>query len=379
MIASKGNSAVIDDLGFDDVLERLEENASRLRLNAEWSTAIALRDMMGIAGKGARNKNATYQQAFVMGQILIPELFDEHSVLNRQKLSETARKYIQIAEAKSEEGKAVLPEDLLKQEIALYEGYVQKETPMQDMSLIRKELQDLQNALRELQKKKATENSLIFSDAYQVRRNLPVSGIGRNYREFKISDNRALRVTVLHPDKPEYASGADLIYENYWEKDTLKLVRVAALQYKMWKNRSLYIDERMEKQLEKLKHTFCANGFCNAGENTKRKEAYRLPYCAAFLRPSDELQSEDASLLSTGYYVPICVVKRLQQTTVKGNGILQSKYVRSEAITHKIFEEMFNSNMLGSRWLTYNELEQLYQVSGILHIGEHIPHIPQKG
>src|SRR5689334_10904344 len=118
---------------------------------------------------------------------------------------------MQIAEAKSEEGKELFPEELLKEEIAPYERYVQKETPMQDMSLVRKELHDLQNALREVQKRKATENRLTFSDAYQVRPTLPISGYGRNYGEFKISDNRALRLTVHHPNKPEYAIGADLI------------------------------------------------------------------------------------------------------------------------------------------------------------------------
>jgi hypothetical protein len=111
---------------------------------------------------------------------------------------------------------------------------------------------------------------------------------------------------------------------------------------------------------------------CSEGKNNKRKGTYRLPYCSVFLRPSDELQTEDASLLSTGCYVPICAVKRSRQVSPKGNGILQSKYVRSEAVTHKIFEEMFNSNMLGSRWLTYRELNSFYRSSGLLEVDDQI-------
>ena len=371
---------MIDDTEFDDV----SESTWRKRLNAEWATGIALRDMIGIANKGARNKSATYQQAFALGQILIPELFDENSILIKERLSETARRFIQIAEAQSKsENKTILPEELLKDEITRYEGYLQKATPLDDRGLIEKELSGLRKALVEVRRRKATEESLIFSDAYQVNRNLPISGYGRNYREFKISDNRALRVTVLHNGKPEYATGADLLYETYWEKDKLKLVRLAALQYKMWKNRTLYIDARMEKQLEKMENTFCNKNICGEGKNNSRKGAYRLPYCAAFLRPSDELQSEDASLLSTGCYVPICVVKKLRQVSPKGNGILQSKYVRSEAVTHKIFEEMFNSNMLGSRWLSYRELNNFYRSSSLLEVDDqiiiHAQELPYEG
>jgi len=364
---------VIDDLGFDNFFpDSGEEEASRLRLNLEFATMIGLRDMLGISLKGARDKNATYKQAFALGRILIPQLFDENSILNRQSLSETARKYIQIAEAKSTDENVVLPEVILAQDIAEYEGYLQKESPIQDLDLLRKSVRDMLKALQELRQRKVTENSLIFRDAYQVRRELPVSRNGMNYREFKISNDRALRVRVLHPDKPEYSTGADLIYETYWEREDIKLVRLAAIQYKMWKNKSLYIDKRMEGQLEKLKNTFCDSTICVAGDKSKRGESYRLPYCSAFLRPSDELQSEDAALLSRGCYVPICVVKKQQQTTTKGNGVLYSKNIRSQAVTHKSFEELFNTSMLGSRWLTYSELENVYRSSGILETSDRI-------
>jgi len=37
-----------------------------------------------------------------------------------------------------------------------------------------------------------------------------------------------------------------------------------------------------------------------------------------------------------------------------------------------VFEELFNANMLGSKWLTYEELEKLYREHKILEADEHI-------
>lgn len=364
----------------DDLFGSLDENdKKRLRLNAEWATLVALRDMWGMPLKGSKRGGATYKQAFALGELLIPQLFDpDSSLLNKEKLSPTARKYIQMAEASSQiEQKPVSPVDLLKEDITRFEKLLANETLTLDMDLVRKDLHTMQAALRELQKRRATENSLINRDAYQAdyhedERKLPVSEKGRNYRQFAITAERALRVRVLHPDKPEYATGADLIYENYWDAGTVQLVRFAALQYKVWRNKTLYIDGRAQKQLEKMETTFCGKTFCDEGKDNRRKDTYRLPYCSAFLRPTDELQSEDASLLSTGCYAPICVVKRQQQPTSKGNSVLYSKNIRSEAVTHKVFEEVFNINMMGSRWITYGELEQLYHDTNILEPDEHI-------
>lgn len=369
-----------ENRGLDDVFGSLDEDdKKRSRLNAEWTTLVALREVLGMALKGARNGGATYKQAFALGEMLIPQLFDpDNSLLNKEKLSATARKYIQMADASSQiEQKPVSPVELIKGDITRYEKLLANETVLLDMDLVRKEFFNMQAALRELQKRRATENSLIFRDTYQVtyhveERELPVSEMGRNYRQFGISAERALRVRVLHPDKPEYATGADLIYENYWDTGSAKLVRFAVMQYKVWRNKTLYIDERMQKQLEKMEKTFCDKSFCEAGNGNRRKDAFRLPYCSAFLRPTDELQSEDASLISTGCYAPICVVKRQQQPTPRGNYVLYSKDIRSEAITHRVFEEVFNINMLGSRWLTYDELEKLYHDTNILEPDEHI-------
>src|SRR2546421_13039628 len=63
---------------------------------------------------------------------------------------------------------------------------------------------------------------------------------------------------------------------------------------------------------------------------------------------------------------------RLWQVTSKGGRKIDSKTFRSESATHHVFEDLFNANMLGSRWLTYEELEELYQNHKILEADERI-------
>ncbi|MGB8347893.1 MAG: hypothetical protein WCD86_23640 [Ktedonobacteraceae bacterium] len=142
-----------DDLNFDDISEDLEEGtAARSRLNAEWSTLVALRDTIGIANKGDRNKNSTFRRALSWGRILIPELFDpEQSLLNRERLSHVARKYFQIAEASSEPGqRPISPIDIIEADISKYEKLLERESPLQDMSLIRRDLNEMRIAQQEL-------------------------------------------------------------------------------------------------------------------------------------------------------------------------------------------------------------------------------------
>jgi hypothetical protein len=57
---------------------------------------------------------------------------------------------------------------------------------------------------------------------------------------------------------------------------------------------------------------------------------------------------------------------------VRGKNTLLSKEIRSGGVTHEIFEEMFNANMLGSKWLTYKELEDLYHANNVLEPGDRI-------
>src|SRR5579859_6049360 len=280
----------MDEDWDDDELDSLQRRrAERVRLDAEWVGLIALRDTFGIAVKGDSDRYPTYRATIAIGQVLAPGLYGpETSVLYKEEFSQTARTYIQEAKARSKlEQREVSAVDLMRDEIRKFDALLATETAPNELNMLRKRIDQLRDALEEVLEVKNTENMLIFRDAYQVERDLPVSHKGRDYREFRISDKRALRIRVLHPDKAEHATGADLSYESYWDTAGKLLVRLAAVQYKLWHDKSLFIDPRMQEQLDKLNLALCERGMCREDDQNRRPGAYRLPHCSAFLRPSD--------------------------------------------------------------------------------------------
>jgi hypothetical protein len=66
------------------------------------------------------------------------------------------------------------------------------------------------------------------------------------------------------------------------------------------------------------------------------------------------------------------VVEKAWQATRQGGGKLVHENFKSEAVTQRLFEELFNNNMLGSRWLNYEELEGLYRANKIMNAAERI-------
>lgn len=344
----------------------LERSWKPNRLDAEWTAISALREVVGIARKmGA----PTYREALILAESLLPELFDrDASLLGEQTESMSARQYRQMAEAESEiQGRPVTALDLVDSEIDRFGALVEKRP---DHGLLKKQLYSLFRIRSELQEREHYEQQLILRDVFKTSRTLPISGEGRDYREFELYKDRRLRIRMLHPDPPEHATGADVIYEVYWDKK--RMVRLAAIQYKVWNSRTLYKSAGLAKQLDRLRSVFCGNGLCEPYADSQRKGAYRLPYCAAFLRPTDKLQDPNARLVSSGYHVPVCVVERSWEDTSQGGQKLESKYFRSEAVTQQLFEELFNTNMLGSKWLTYEELEDIYRGHSILQADEHV-------
>lgn len=352
---------------MDDLNWELVGNESSVRLDTEWAVASALREVTGIALKG--NSQPTYLQTLALAKSLFPELFDpDKSLLFRQQESDVAREYRQRATARSTlQSSEVSPLELIKQDIGEYEELIQVSP---DNDKLRQRLNRLITAEAELKKTEFTEQQLILRDAVRSRKEFPVSGDGKDYREFQLDQGRLLRLRVLHPDKPEHLMGADVIYENYWNDK--RVVRIAAIQYKVWENKVLAHDDRMAKQLERLQATFCKKNLCQSSEQSKRRDSYRLPFCVAFLRPTDRLQSADSRLVSSGYHVPVCVVEKGWTEGPRGGKRIESKTIRSETVTHKVFEELFNSNMLGSRYFTYEELEEIYKEAKIMDSSERI-------
>lgn len=341
--------------------ENVNISDERARLDAEWGVVNALPELAGIALRGT--VYPTYEQALSLGGRVAPEILaPDRSILARQKESDRAREYIQKAEAKSTiEGRAVTPVELVDNDIAELDQLISVEG---ERDLLEKRKWELDTLRHELAVTPHSETQLIFRD-FNSHRELPLSGEGRNYREFALPNGRALRIRVLHPDPPEHATGADLIYEQYRTKE--RLVRLAAIQYKIWQDRRLYKEDRLEDQLNRMRQTFCGNHLCEPEVNT-----YRLPHCSAFLRPTDKLQLPNSRLISSGYHIPVCVVEKAWQATRQGGGKLVHENFKSEAVTQRLFEEHFNNNMLGSRWLNYEELEGLYRANKIMNADERV-------
>jgi hypothetical protein len=175
------------------------------------------------------------------------------------------------------------------------------------------------------------------------------------YKDYKITDNKLLRLRLLHPDKDEAILGVDLIYEHFDMK--LERVRFAHMQYKTWNTNALYetSSTNLIPQIQKMEKHLCKSGFCKGPKNAKRDD-YRFPYCSGFLRPTSKLQKSDSKLITTGLHIPICQALKLFKDDKK----ITKENTRDKSIKGIIFEELFITNIAGSRWIPIDELEKFY-------------------
>lgn len=343
------------------------------QLDYEWATVNGLRETYGLAYKGV--KALTYSQAIGLAKELAPEIFDTANSLLRQKEeSNLAQEYRQKAKAKSiQMGREVTAVELLNADIHELDGLIAvAEQGKEDRNRLKSSLYRLLGVREEIEGKRYTENQIIMNDVLQADRKLndkllPISDQGVSYTTFKLPiKDRYFRVRMLHPDKPEHITGADVIYESYHTE--YELVRVVAIQYKVWEKATLYRNERLENQLNRLQQSFCHAGLCQSRPDEPMLHHFRLPHCCAFLRPTDRLQNLKERMASSGYHLPICTVKRLWHDGM----VIERNTIRDQSVSHKIFEELFNHNMLGSHWMHYQELENLYQQYQVLNAQERI-------
>jgi len=341
------------------------------RINQEWVTLNAIRGMIKIATKGDIAKG-TYDNSLELGGELYPELLGpENSLLRRQRESETAREYRQRAELESiEADEPITALMLLEVEIEklthLLEVAKRDNQQKERTDQLKKRLGILKKAKEELSPVAHSENKLIFRDAYNVERNMPVLGNGIGKKDFHLPDGNYLRLRVLHPDRPEHITGADIIYERHDPKTDL--VSVVLVQYKIWDKKALYLsDDRMKSQIKKMESFGCARGLCKEANNVK---PYRFPYCSSFLRPTDKLQSPDQKLISSGEHLPICMIDACKSVGVRDGEKLEYENIRSVSLPGDLFEEMFNRGKIGSRLLTHEELAQIYCDSSIIDSDE---------
>ncbi|MGB5979698.1 MAG: hypothetical protein WBG62_19940 [Cyclobacteriaceae bacterium] len=337
--------------------EKKKDNLEDER-NHAFQTLNAVREAVTLA-KGT-TLPITYERAFDLIEELDPELYQKVvKLLTSKNESETVKYYKAIAEVQSNEEIEVRPENLIAEDIEKNERLINGK--LRENPSIAKKIFELRAAKEYFEPRHVSEHKVLNHDFYLRS----VDGFDKpiyqndNFQDYKISNNKYLRLRLLHPDKDEEILGVDLIYEKF--DLTRDRVRFAHLQYKMWENNRLYFTQakNLGPQLDKIEKHLCKDGYCSGPP--EKRGGYRFPYCSGFLRPTSKILKEDSKLKSSGLHIPICLVREIQATETK----LTKKNCEEKSLSRKIFEELFKSNLIGSKWIPIDELEQFYEDKGI--------------
>lgn len=283
--------------------------------------------------------------------------------------SDTVRFYKESAEAESTLEINVTPEELINKDIILNKEKLEKLAGKKSNS-IKKKIIELETALEYFSPQPIYENNVlnrdyIFGSEYHsvFKKELYSND---KYTDFKLPNNRILRLRFLHMAKEETIIGADLVYEQFDLKNDR--VRFVYLQYKMWNTKSITIDQRSRNQVLKMEEILCKSDHCTGYNGNKNPINFRFPFCSAFFRPTSKLQDKESRLVTTGTHVPICELQKL----IKDKDRIDKKEFIGKSISHLIFEEMFNSNMIGSKWIPIDKLEEFYEQNNLLSHTNHI-------
>ncbi len=277
--------------------------AQRDKLDVEWMTTSALRD--GMVTAHGKPEDITYRQAFALGRQVAPEMFlSVDRILDNPKEPIEVQEIRQRAIAQSTlERKTITPLEYIDEEIRKIRLQIEVG---ENLNLLENVLTRYERIRQQLQSKEYRETPLIFGDAIQSGRGLPQSGEGQGYKDYQLNKERMLRVRVTHMERAEDKVGCDLIYENL--NDIKKTVRLAIIQYKMWEryDHVFHWNPRDEKQYARLTGATCKSRLCSMDNSPWI--TYRLPNCAAFVRPTDRLQEPNSPTTSSSLHIPICVV-----------------------------------------------------------------------
>jgi len=331
------------------------------RRNDAFKFLIALREALSMAKRS--QQPVPYKRTRDLLYDFSPELHSEISdLITKRNPSDLVKYYTQKADLLStEKGKIIFPEDLIQNELEAERKLLEYGD---DVQLIKRKIYELQTALEHFQPEDISENFILNHDFSLVSRHQFFEKelySNAKVKDYKLTGNRILRLRLLHPDKAERIIGSDLVYEQFDLKR--ERVRFIHLQYKTWNSKVLYFSQgNVIDQIEKLNDNICDSGFCINGEGEKHSSSiYRFPYCSAFLRPTSYLTKPDATLVSTGIHIPVCMVRKIKDTSPK----IDKKNTKGRSIGNKNFEDLFVDNHLGSRWISFDQLEDFYNEKGI--------------
>ncbi len=341
--------------------------AEEERRNIAFQIMVANRDLLEIAVK--RSQPPTYENSIGLLNEIAPDLYNDFTeLLSRKNESELIQYFNEDAEIQTKEtNKTVTASELIDVEI---EKLKKKSESDPTKRVVKKKLLEHIVAREKMEPVRLTENRILNRDFNKIDRSTYAEKhfVDDFYTDFKLKNSDILRIRFLHPDSDEHITGADLIYEQY--DLAKKKVRIVFLQYKTWENNVIYKSQtkNLIPQLEKLEKILCKNKLCHSSEGNKTSNRYRFPYCSAFLRPTDKIQENDSKLMSSGFHLPVCSASKM----LEKDGKIEKKSIKEEAFKSHIFEELFNSNMIGSRWIDIDKIEEIYKENDIFEKSDRI-------
>lgn len=350
-----------------------EHISDEVKANIAFQTTVAVRDTLSLSL--TNTQKPSYEESLEVINDIDPALTElMMGYLGAKNDSDIIRQYKEEARLCSlKNGYEIRPETLIKSEIARLEDILKPLVGLrnQDTKLTKRKIAMLNTALKSLEPRKFTEN-LILQHDFSLSNRLPgltEQEIGYHYRDYSINDTNSLRIRLLHPDHAEHVTGADLIYEHH--NVELSKVRVVFMQYKMWENGKISVKDggRNSIQINRLYNTICKKDFCEKIPTEDSGTHFRFPYCAAFYRPTDKYQIRKERMVSSGLHLPICEVMKKQ---LENKSPIIKTEIKHYCVNHYMFEQLFSLGLIGSDWMDYNELNNLYNISGILQTDDSI-------
>lgn len=337
-----------------------ETIAEEIRRNDAFNAVCALREALSLA---KRNPNMlSYKRTFDYLDNISPETSEEvKKLLTKRNESDVVKYYKQIAvNLFKKTGIEQNPAELIKEEIQKNKSLLDIESTNVSIT---KRIMELEIALDYFEPDEISENMLLNHDFALALKFDKISKPiyeDEKLKDYKLADDRMLRLRFLHPDKSERILGADLIYEQFDLR--LNKVRFVHLQYKTWDENVLYFSSgSLSAQMKKISSHLCKSGLCNGDDGNNVASEYRLPFCSGFLRPTSKLTKPDSKLITSGIHIPVCVTQILEKRDKK----ITKENSKENSVGFKIFEELFLNNLLGSRWISFDELEKFYSEKGI--------------
>ncbi len=344
------------------------------RMDGQWLYTVASRDGLSVALK----RRVKYSEVFSFADKYVNEILGRDSLLFNPDESRPARYYRDKANLLTENlqrqtGSSearVRPIEVLDREIKELEDLLKSSNAPHRTQ--REKLQELYDTRREFEREEIARRRESEVLLHEWKRGLDLPTLFSHkedkYHDFALPGERVMRIRFTHETKAEDIAGVDLIYEYHRPKE--KRARLAAVQYKLPKGNSpnIIITDDIQDQLDRMCTVFCENDLCvdpSLDDKPLNNRPYVLPHCCAFFRPTDRLQSR---LATTGYHIRRCDVDRVCGFTKDrgGNKVITPEISMRHGISYKIFEELFNTERLGSRWLTYEQLQKFHQAYEVI-------------